>query len=382
MTNLSDIIRISLNNSKSILFILFLLALVNCHGCGDNPVTNENPVISNLVAPNSIEMDSSGADTVFFAITVSDPQGLDNIDIVYFTIENPNNSIIPDTLFMTDDGQNGDSTASDGVYSKVIIDPGIFAFNGDYIFHFKAIDEDNNQSNAVNRTITVIALPYPYVSNLNAPDRLPLGLPEAVNIYLQVDDLQGPGDIDKVYFTIERPDGSMIPETSFMYDDGQNCDKVTGDGIYSFCLTAPDTSLPAGEYIYYFTAIDNENNQANIIEHVVDVVVGSNPYVYNLIAPDSLEKGSPDTSYLFLSVWDPQGHNNINQVYFVVIRPDSSSNNVGILMFDRGDNGDSVAGDGIYTLGILAPADTNQTGDYLFRFTAIDDDSNFANIVE
>ncbi len=96
------------------------------------------------------------------------------------------------------------------------------------------------------------------------------------------------------------------------------------------------------------------------------------PELYNLICPDSLQKGSPDTSYIYVSVRDPQGLTDIDSVYFVVIRPDGSSNGYRFYLLDNGLAGDSTAGDGIYTIGIQAPSTANQTGDYTFRFRAFD----------
>jgi len=378
--SLSGIIKTRRPLFQYILFLFSIALILNCDGCSDNPVKDDSPELYDLTAPASVQVDST--DTLFFSVAVRDPQGLSNIDRVFFTIKSSDSSLICDTLFMTDDGQDGDSIADDGIYSHIIVGGEIFTQNGEYLFEFAAFDIDNNQSNVLSRIIAINSQPQPYVYNLEFPDFLPIGFTDTVCLHLSVRDIQGLDDIDKVYFTIEMPDGSIDPDTSFMHDDGQLCDDTANDGIYGYSLTSPDTSYETGDYIFHFTAVDLENNQGNIISDTITYYDLPNPYVYNLIAPDSLQKGSPDTAYLFLSVWDPQGHSNIDQVYFTVTKPDSSSSGIGYLMFDRGDNGDSVAGDGIYTLGILAPSPENQSGDYIFRFTAVDDDSNFANIID
>ncbi len=102
----------------------------------------------------------------------------------------------------------------------------------------------------------------------------------------------------------------------------------------------------------------------------------NSPELYNLVCPDSLQKGSPDTSYIFVSVRDPQGLADIDSVYFTVTRPDGSSNGYKFYLFDNGLAGDSTAGDGVYTIGIQAPSTSNQTGDYTFHFRALDLEGN------
>jgi hypothetical protein len=103
------------------------------------------------------------------------------------------------------------------------------------------------------------------------------------------------------------------------------------------------------------------------------------PVLYDVAAPDSLEKGSPDTSLVLISVFDTDGPDNVDSVYFIVTRPDGSSNGLHLDMHDDGINSDSVAGDGRYTLGILAPTPQNQSGDYIFTFYAFDMQGNESN---
>jgi hypothetical protein len=63
----------------------------------------------------------------------------------------------------------------------------------------------------------------------------------------------------------------------------------------------------------------------------------------------------------------------------MVTRPDGSSNNYRFYMHDDGQFGDETADDGTYSIGILAPSPTSQTGDYIFRFYAFDLDRHNSN---
>ena len=110
---------------------------------------------------------------------------------------------------------------------------------------------------------------------------------------------------------------------------------------------------------------------------VIDVRYG--PVLFDLVAPDSLEKGSPDSSYLAVNAFDPDGLDDIDSVYYMVTRPDSTSNGIRFLMHDDGANGDSTANDGCYTYIIPSPLPTSQSGDYTFTFYAYDKQENRSN---
>jgi hypothetical protein len=104
------------------------------------------------------------------------------------------------------------------------------------------------------------------------------------------------------------------------------------------------------------------------------------PVLYDVVAPDSLQRGSVETAYIFIRAFDPDGLENIDSVYFVSTRPDGSSNGVHFYMFDDGSTyEDSVAGDGQYTIGIQPPDNSSQSGDYVFTFYAFDNESNPSN---
>ena len=104
------------------------------------------------------------------------------------------------------------------------------------------------------------------------------------------------------------------------------------------------------------------------------------PVLYDVIAPDSLQRGSVYISYIFARAFDPDGLDNIDSVYFISTRPDGSSNGIHLYMYDDGSTyEDSVAGDGRYTIGIQAPDTSSQIGDYTFTFYALDMQSNMSN---
>jgi hypothetical protein len=80
---------------------------------------------------------------------------------------------------------------------------------------------------------------------------------------------------------------------------------------------------------------------------------------------------------------DQNGLSDIDKVYFVVYRPDGTTNNSQNLMFDDGnltDHGDQTAGDGIYSL-LIQITSANQKGTYRLEFQAKDRGGKLSNII-
>ncbi|HKZ39753.1 MAG TPA: choice-of-anchor X domain-containing protein [Candidatus Hodarchaeales archaeon] len=107
---------------------------------------NQAPVISNLVAPDTVYRSLQTPFTV--SVQASDPDGL--YDLVSVTMTNENNSVFS----LHDDGINGDEMGGDGIFTQV------FAFPtdqplGPYVFTFKAIDRSNVSSAVLTKTIVV-----------------------------------------------------------------------------------------------------------------------------------------------------------------------------------------------------------------------------------
>ena len=80
---------------------------------------------------------------------------------------------------------------------------------------------------------------------------------------------------------------------------------------------------------------------------------------------------------------DQNGLSDIDKVYFLVYRPDGTTNNSQNLMFDDGnltDHGDQSAGDGIYSL-LIQITSANQKGTYRLEFQAKDRGGKLSNII-
>jgi hypothetical protein len=196
-------------------------------------------------------------------------------------------------------------------------------------------------------------------------------------------------DIKIVFSDIYAPDGARLNSKSFgLLDNGktENGDFVAGDNTFSnkFPLSQ---SNPNGKYtINYYVEDKNyvieqvaiqsfnyDNGQTNIA-----------PLISNTnIDPDTLIVADTTLIQISVKAEDQNGLNDIERVYFIVTRPDGSSNNTKVDLYDDGkitDHGDQTAGDGIFSLKIQVDQN-NMKGSYRFEFQAIDRGKKLSNII-
>ena len=241
--------------------ILSILALaITIVACDGKSTENEDPVISNLIAPDSLIKNLP--DVYLIYLTASDPQGLDDLDSVFFTVERPDGTSNGVTFYMFDDGENGgDPVAGDGIYVQGIQSPTDQNQTGDYKFYFQARDTDGNLSNTIEKTITAYEYDNPVISYISAnqydPDR------RFLYVAARVVDAQGHIDIERVWADITCLDQDTLIGSFDLNDFGNDGDSTALDDFYSLNITASlDTIYQAGSYLIEFNAVDYEGNQA------------------------------------------------------------------------------------------------------------------------
>ena len=110
--------------------------------------------IISVSMPDSLPLPSQGSELVQVYADVSDPQGLDDVDSVYFTLEDSQGKFVRDDygntvkITLADDGDmnnNGDRVAGDGTFS-VIIQVTSTNRKEDYTLHFYERDLVGNLS--------------------------------------------------------------------------------------------------------------------------------------------------------------------------------------------------------------------------------------------
>ncbi|MFQ5797803.1 MAG: hypothetical protein ACE5H0_03800 [Bacteroidota bacterium] len=116
---------------------------------------NGPPVISNLQAPDSVQLPQTGSEVFDMSVDASDPDGLNDVAEVFFKSLASSDSTFKFQL--KDDGNtqvSGDMTSGDGTYSiRIQLDS--TNETGPFPFRFKAIDKSGAVSNTILHTLTV-----------------------------------------------------------------------------------------------------------------------------------------------------------------------------------------------------------------------------------
>ena len=173
-----------------------------------------------------------------------------------------------------------------------------------------------------------------------------------------------------------------------MSDNGVLPDTTAGDGRYSVQINISNIQcLLVGAYKIQYVAQNGETLFSNLITSVFPVVNTANlpPSLSGLIAPDSIVVPVSGENVKVLSVFvtDPDGLCDINSVYFNSFKPNGSpSSGNPFAMFDDGnipDHGDTVAGDGRYSLKIAINSGQTTFGPFKFVYEAMDNSSALSN---
>jgi len=112
-------------------------------------MVNQAPEIYVYDAPDEFEK----GDRVNFEIKVTDPDGLNDIQYVQVTIEQPDGELINNSWLLRDDGNYGDRNAGDGIYSIEFPTNQASKLHGFWHFYFVAVDKGQNTSNQLDQKL-------------------------------------------------------------------------------------------------------------------------------------------------------------------------------------------------------------------------------------
>ena len=319
----------------------------------------------------------------YISVHVEDPQGRENISQVSCNIYNSGNtSSAIAVIQLQDDGVAGDIIPLDGTFTSAINADSLGGNEGAFTLTFIAEDADGNTSESLSAELTVVDGEenlMPSIEKLSVPEFAALSdtLPHFISV--TVTDPQGRNDIDIVALNIYNQTSSNPVTEARLYDDGTNGDVTANDGLFSLLLDPGFHRNQIGTFTFHVQAFDKSGAASNPLTQRVKVLTFQNdpPFVFNLVAPDTMNL-LPDaaaSTVLKVSVTDPQGLSDIYSVFFNTYKPGNvpSSGNP-FKMADNGQtdaNGDEIAGDGVYSLRIFLPPDT-ETGEYTFIFEAED----------
>ena len=236
---------------------------------------NSPPVIHQISAPDSL---SSQNENTIFSITVSDSDGIEDIDQAYFESENLTKGFTKYEQDLYNDGDfenHGDLIAGDSIFSTRIL-PDFLAYKDgafNLIFHVEDTYEEENRNEA--KHLIYIGNLFSRFVAFDIPDviLIPPGSGEFNRELMtaEVTDPEGLADIDSVYFFSLKPDSSLANngQPFIMVDNGlpynagnpliETGDETSGDGIYSLSLLVYNGSIP-GEYTFSFYIRDKAGN--------------------------------------------------------------------------------------------------------------------------
>jgi hypothetical protein len=124
----------------------------------DNNIADIAPIVFNLVAPDTVSLNTGLTTDINLSIQVADSNGLNDIDIVFFNSFLPNgNASSSNPFIMFDDGkpEHGDAVAGDGIYSLIVSLPPTGVTKGTYRWEFQARDREKKTSNIIIHNIVV-----------------------------------------------------------------------------------------------------------------------------------------------------------------------------------------------------------------------------------
>jgi len=122
------------------------------------PKPNSPPVLSALIAPDTVTLPATGSSLITMSVAVSDSDGYGDIRDVYFrNLDSPSNPT--QRFFLKDDGgagtpSSGDATAGDGRFTIIIQLPNTTP-RRDYHFAFQANDAQGDTSATLLHVLTV-----------------------------------------------------------------------------------------------------------------------------------------------------------------------------------------------------------------------------------
>ncbi len=233
---------------------------------------NYKPEIVAITAPDTLK---DGMEAAYLYAAVFDKDGTEEVENVLVEVFRALDEASIDTFSMFNDGnfmENGDVTASDSIFSYKMDSSYAAGKKGVYRFRFTPYDGFTFPGEP--STVNIFLENSPgQVLGVNMPDSIPLPAQGSVlvQVYADVTDPQGLGDVDSVYFTLEDSQGEFVRDDYgnlvkiTLADDGDtnnNGDQVAGDGTFSVIIQVASTNRKE-DYTLHFYERDLVGNLSN-----------------------------------------------------------------------------------------------------------------------
>ena len=359
------------------LFTIFVMVHVSCTEDLSTPISAETPNIDRIEAPSIVFQ--SPATPQYLSVYVSDPQGVEDLAGVTLTIKQLANGTTVAQPRMTDDGQNGDILARDGVFFLPFSSDLTQNAAGAFVLEAQARDKSNNTSAIARDTMTVIAGVEnlaPVLVTASAPDTVWIDSTYTFQMRATAVDANGLLSLRPTLIQLFPPAYPTPAQTDSLFDDGAHEDGGVHDGTFANSFSPALFNKGRGRYEILFRARDNAGGIGNAIIRRIEVTdrfVNDPPQVMGLQAPDLISRSAiPNTYVLSVFASDRDGQSDIRRVFFNSFLPNGNpSTSNPFDMRDDGQQGDATANDGRYSLTIEIN-NIAATGNYRFEFQAED----------
>ena len=261
----------------------FILALfLGCEQEFDNVIESYIPDYQvKLVAPSDSIQYNQADSLITVSIVFNSASNIQSVNCDIYSSDNSKLNTSPLSLLDNGNIENGDDNANDDSFANKFPLSETYP-NGIYSIKYYVTDKSNSTNQVALGTFKFDngqANIAPIISNLILADSINVGN-EFVFSVLAVDS-NGYSDIDKVYFELYRPDGTVVTDgngnSEFdLYDNGDLAgrgDEFAGDGIFSFKNSfLNDPSTQRGLWRFEFLAKDRGNKLSNKIIKSVKVI--------------------------------------------------------------------------------------------------------------
>jgi hypothetical protein len=235
------------------------------------------------------------------------------------------------------------------------------------------------------QVISVVISTPTGVKDTTGKDTIDLKEPSDSLLNLKITFSQG-SQVRKVYFYIQASDNSYLSSSPVEMTN-------TGSNIFESQFILRNNN-PNGNYNIKFSVTGSSgiNKQAAVANFYFNNGQDNVPPVISntIIEPDTVIVTEPTLIFTSVDVIDTNGLNDIAEVYFIVYRPNGTSNNIKTFLLDDGSccpippanltSGDIAAGDGTFSR-VIQVDENNAKGTYRFEFHAMDRLGELSNIL-
>ena len=162
-------------------------------------------------------------------------------------------------------------------------------------------------------------------------------------------------------------------------DSGLYGDALPGDNVYSRNIDIDRINSLDGFIIAEYEIYENGISIKSFTDSL-EVIANLPPVITEITMPDTIVRPETGLKALLFSVTvdDPNGAYDVTNAYFQVLSNSTGQWSSDYDMYDTGDQGDELAGDGIFSRG-LQISSTNTAATNYFRFRIKDTAANFSD---